>query len=82
MFDKSLGKGLVSVSVAALVALSISALAAENATITRDGVEVHEQPAVWERTWGTLANGTRVEAAVRIRFHRHGRWIYRALVSH
>jgi hypothetical protein len=45
----------------ALIALSSPALAAENATITGDRVNVREQPAVWERTWGTLDKGTRVE---------------------
>ncbi|MBN2224516.1 MAG: hypothetical protein JW765_07575 [Deltaproteobacteria bacterium] len=46
---------------AALVALSIPAFSAENATITGDKVNVREQPAVWERTWGTLDRGTRVD---------------------
>jgi hypothetical protein len=47
---------------AALFALSAPAIAAENATITGDKVNVRVQPAVWEKTWGTLDKGTRVEA--------------------
>jgi len=46
---------------ASLVALSIPGYPAENATITGDKVNVREQPAVWEKTRGTLDRGARVE---------------------
>ena len=42
---------------------SLSAYGADNATITGDKVNVRYQPAVWEKSWGTLDRGTRVEAA-------------------
>ena len=55
---------LVPLLFAALAALSAPAhsAAAENATITGDKVNVRVQPAVWEKTWGALDKGTRVEA--------------------
>jgi hypothetical protein len=61
MFNRIVKKSLLSTILVAFVALSTPAIAAENAAITGDKVNVREQPAVWERTWGTLDKGTRVE---------------------
>jgi hypothetical protein len=62
MESRLLKRTLAFLFLAALIALSFPAFAAENATITGDDVNVREQPAVWERNYGTLDKGTRVDA--------------------
>jgi hypothetical protein len=64
MLYRTFALGLVSVILAALVALSAPAYGAENATITGDGVKIRELPSVSANYYinTLLYKGTRVEA--------------------